>query len=273
MNLQPSRFAIWLSGVGRISTLGLVLLGSTAGAEERYTSLFDGETLDGWHTNREPVAHGTGGRWAVEEGVITGEQDPPGSGNGGLLLSDDKFGEFELLLDIKPDWGVCSGLFLRSTEQGQCFQMMIDYHDGGNIGHLYGEGTGGFNNRPYEIFGILDAQQQLVRVEARPNQRKLPFAYSASPADWTQAWKVGDWNTAKVRVVGNPPHITTWLNGVKISEFDASTFEASNYDQAQVAKTLGNQGHLGLQVHSGQGWPKGAKCRWRNIRIRPLQPE
>ena len=58
--------------------------------------------------------------------MITGEQDPPGSGNGGILLTDEKFGDFELQLDIKPDWGVCSGLFLRANDRGQCVQMMVD---------------------------------------------------------------------------------------------------------------------------------------------------
>ena len=48
-----------------------------------------------------------------------------GSGNGGILLTDDKFSDFELRLDIKPDWGVCSGLFLRGNDKGQCFQMMV----------------------------------------------------------------------------------------------------------------------------------------------------
>src|ERR1700690_1346454 len=96
-----------------------------AGADDEkgWLVLFDGKTLDGWHKNPAKIGHGTGGHWAVEEGVIAGEQDPPGSGNGGILLTDRKFGDFELSIDMKPDWGVCSGLFVRSTDQGACFQM------------------------------------------------------------------------------------------------------------------------------------------------------
>src|SRR6059058_5871324 len=78
------------------------------------------------------IGHGTGGNWQVEDGTITGEQDPPGSGNGGILLTDRKFGDFELSIDLKPDWGICYGLFVRANDRGQGLQMMVDYHDAGN---------------------------------------------------------------------------------------------------------------------------------------------
>ena len=81
-----------------------------AAEEDDWINLFDGKSLAGWHKNPERIGHGTGGHWQVEDGAITGEQDPPGSGNGGVLLTDEKFGDFELLIDMKPDWGVCSGL-------------------------------------------------------------------------------------------------------------------------------------------------------------------
>ncbi|MEX2027727.1 MAG: DUF1080 domain-containing protein, partial [Pirellulaceae bacterium] len=100
-----------------------------AAPKDEWIELFDGKSLDGWHKNPQKFGHGTGGNWQVEDDTITGEQDPPGSGNGGILLTDRKFGDFELLIDLKPDWGICSGLFLRGNDKGQCFQMMVDYHD------------------------------------------------------------------------------------------------------------------------------------------------
>src|SRR5579872_4516756 len=69
--------------------------------DEGFISVFDGKTLNGWHKNPERIGHGTGGQWTVEEGAITGQQDPPGSGNGGILLTDRKYGDFELLIDMK----------------------------------------------------------------------------------------------------------------------------------------------------------------------------
>ncbi len=267
-----------MSFPGLAAVVALVLLPSLAlaqapadlKAEEGYLELFDGRTLDGWHKNPAKIGHGTGGIWAVEDGAIVGQQDPPGSGNGGILLTDAEFGDFELLIDLKPDWGICSGLFVRSDDKGRCYQMMVDYHDAGNVGHIYGEGVGGFNNRPFNIDGVYDDQQRLVKLTTNRNNTILPPAYSISGDDWLKAWKVGDWNTAKVRMVGNPPRITTWLNGVKVSEFDGQTFDGPNYDRAEVAETLGPKGHIAVQVHGGSGWPKGAKCRWKNIRVKPL---
>ena len=63
-------------------------LGQALAAEGDWIRLFDGKTLDGWHKNPQRIGHGTGGKWYVEDGAIVGEQDPPGSGNGGILLSD-----------------------------------------------------------------------------------------------------------------------------------------------------------------------------------------
>ncbi len=241
-----------------------------AADDPQWIQLFDGRSLAGWHKNPTPIGHGTGGHWAVEDGILVGEQDPPGSGNGGILLTDRKFGDFELRIDMKPDWGVCSGLFIRGNDRGQCFQMMVDYHDAGNVGHIYGEGTGGFNNRPFDIFGTYDDKQKLTGLEARKNDNEVPPSYSIATDAWVKAWKVNDWNTARVRVVGTPPKITTWINGVKVSEFDGQTYQGRGYDRDKVTEQIGSEGHIAVQVHGGKGWPKGAKCRWRNIEVRPL---
>lgn len=241
---------------------------SLATDDEGFVSIFDGTSLDGWHKNPKPIGHGSGGHWTVEDGAIVGEQDPPG--NGGILLTDKQYGDVELLIDMKPDWGVDSGLFVRGNDQGQCFQMMVDYHEAGNVGHLYGEGTGGFNNRPFEIFGEYDAAKKLTALTTKPNGFQSQ-GHSCTGAEWVKAWKINDWNTARVRVVGNPPQITTWINDVKVSEFDGATYQQDGYDRDSIARQLGDEGSIAVQVHGGKGaWPSGAKCRWKNIRIKPL---
>jgi hypothetical protein len=243
---------------------------ANAADDEGWSPLFDGRTLAGWHTNPKRIGHGTGGRWTVENGTIVGEQDPPG--NGGILLTDKKFGDFEVSIDMMPDWGVDSGFFIRGNDQGQCFQVMVDYHEAGNVGHVYGEGTGGFNNRPFEIFGKYDGNKKLIGLEARRTGAKLPKAYSIDPEDWVKAWKINDWNTLKVRCVGNPPAITAWINGAKITEFDGTTYDGPGYDKTKVAKTLTEKGSIAVQVHGGQAaWTKGAKCRWKNVKVREVK--
>ena len=242
-------------------------------ADKKWTGLFNGKTLKGWHKNPQRVGHGTGGTWVVEDGVITGEQDPPGSGNGGILLTDQKFGDFELSIDLMPDWGVCSGLFLRSNDRGQCIQMMVDYHDAGNVGHLYGEGTGGFNTRTFDINGIYDGKKlKAISTDKHKSASEAGLAGTCTPEAWTKAWKVNAWNTARVICTGQEPKITTWINGVKVCEFDGSTSTNDRFkkDREKILKTLGTAGSIAVQVHGGKGWPKGAKCRWKNIKIKEL---
>lgn len=237
-----------------------------------WIELFDGKTLEGWHKNPARIGHGTGGIWRVEDGAIAGQQDPPGSGNGGILLTDRMFGDFELLIDMKPDWGVCSGLFLRGNDVGQCLQMMVDYHDAGNVGHLYGEGTGGFNTRAFDIDGDYDANKKLTGIKTTKHKSAADVGLirSCTPEQWVKAWKVNDWNTARVIVQGEYPTITTWINGQEICHFDGATSTAARYDKEDVLKKLTARGSIAVQVHGGKGWPNGAKCRWRNIKIRVL---
>ena len=229
-------------------------------------SLFNGRDLEGWHTNSEKIGHGTGGRWTVEEGAIVGEQDPPGSGNGGILLTDRTFGDFEVTLEVKPDWGVCSGLFLRSTEKGQCYQVMIDYREKGNIGEIYREGLDGRTNATFRLHGIHGegGAKVLTGIEARPaesNQRGAGGEPGFPVEDWAGIWKLNDWNKLKARIVGNPPTITTSLNGHFITEYTSDqTFEG----------TLEDRGFVAVQVHGGKSWPSGARIRFRNIEVKEL---
>ena len=243
--------------------------------KEKWTSLFDGVTLAGWHKNPQLIPHGSGGRWAIENGILTGEQDPPGSGNGGILLTDRKFNDFELLIDIKPDWGVDTGLFLRCNEIGHCFQVMVDYHDNGNIGHLTSitrKGPLDFNTRTFDINGKYDPQKNLTGLTTAKHQssQNVGLQYSCTPEAWIKAWKLNDWNTLRVRIEGQYPQITTWINSMKVCIFDGRTSNNQLYTKEEIFQILGGEGHVALQVYGGTYCPKGSKCRWKNIKIREL---
>ncbi len=240
---------------------------------EGWITLFNGKNLEGWHKNPEKIGHGTGGHWHVEpDGVLAGEQDPPGSGNGGILLTDRKFGDFELSLDIKPSWGVDSGIFIRGNDKGQCMQMTVDYYDGGNIGHFYGEQTGAWVPRAFSIQGE-EKDGKLVglkTVDPRAPEQ-VGLVSTCKPAEWVKAWKIDDWNNVIIRVEGGKfPKITTKLNGVEVGVFDAAKSNVDKYDREEVAKLLGEKGSIAVQVHGGDSYPAGKKCRWRNIRVREL---
>jgi len=249
-------------------------LAATAGDDESaplepgFRRIFNGRDLNGWHKNPKKIGHGTGGRWEVVDGAIVGQQDPPGSGNGGILLSDETFGDFEVMFETRPDWGPDSGFFMRSTQAGNCYQMMIDYHEEGNLGEIYREGLDGATNRTFSLAGVYadDARKVLQRIVASPVKpspaRQQPGEPRFKLEDWPRIWRLDDWNTIKCRVVGNPPTITTWINGTLITEYTS--------DKA-FDGVLGQRGHLAFQVHGGtQAWPKGAVVRFRNVRVREL---
>ncbi len=110
---------------------------------EGFTSIFNGENLTGWHVS-STNHHGTTPDYRVVHGVIVGTQSP--LGRGGILLTDRKYKNVELYVEVRPDYGCDSGLFLRSSEAGEAYQVTMDYLPGGGMGGIYGErleGVGG----------------------------------------------------------------------------------------------------------------------------------
>lgn len=87
-----------------------------------FTRLFNGRNTDGWHWSRT-VHHGTTAVAKVADGVLVLEPYP--YGQGGLLLTDRNYKDFELYLEAKPDPGFNSGIFLRSTEGGSAYQIEL----------------------------------------------------------------------------------------------------------------------------------------------------
>ncbi|MBI4583363.1 MAG: DUF1080 domain-containing protein [Planctomycetes bacterium] len=207
----------------------------------------------GWHKIRS--GHGTGGDWKLVGETWEGEQDPPGSGNGGILVTDGRYGDFELVIEANPDWGCDSGVFLRSNPRGQCYQIMVDYYRGGNVGSIYGEGCGGFTNRNYN----LDESKSAVPVGSPAGNIAFPIA----AGEWRRRWKDGGTNEIRARIAGNPPVIEVWLNGVYLTLFQDT--------QVRQELEADGKGHLGIQVHGGKSWPEGAKVRYRNIQVREIE--
>jgi hypothetical protein len=166
-----------------------------------FTPIFDGKDLAGWHISVK-TGHGTSQAWKAENGMITGTQDKPG--NGSILLTDRKYRNFEVFLELKPDWGCDGGLFLRSNEKGQAYQVMLDYLPTGAVGGVYGEGL------------------QNVKTDL--------------PADWEKHWKKGEWNTIRARIEGDVPHITVWMNGDRITDWtDTANHAAGGATDGMIA--------------------------------------
>jgi hypothetical protein len=267
--------------------------------------IFDGVSLAGWHAvprhnaPRSPDdpwpdrdgeawrrADASAGRWTVEQGAIVGRQDPPGSGLGGYLVSDATYGDCELVLEARPDWPADTGIMLRATAIGsQGFQVLLDHRRSGNIGGFYGNGIGRFHAIAFNVDALTDAagapvglklEDPATTLEPITPDKPAMLAYAASGEAFLAAWKWGDWNEFRIRIVGLLPRIDVAINGMPIAALDAATLRHPHYDGARVATLLGARGHIAFEVHDNDPrmgearWGRNAACRWRNIRIREL---
>src|SRR6266849_2089304 len=114
--------------------ISTVLSAQVGRIPDGFTSIFDGKTSKGWNWSRT-VHHGTTAIAAVDNDVLILKPHP--YGQGGLLLTDKSYKDFELYLESNPDPGYNSGIFLRSTEGGSAYQ--IELVRPGNTGELLGE--------------------------------------------------------------------------------------------------------------------------------------
>jgi hypothetical protein len=197
-----------------------------------FTPIFNGQDLSGWHVSKTNH-HGTTPEYRVVNGIIVGTQNP--SGKGGILLTDKKYKNFEVYMEIKPDWGCDSGLFLRSNEKGDAYQVTLDYLPGGSMGGIYGEG--------------LKGVQGGGRV--RP---------------WQEVWKRENWNTVRARIEGDVPHIMVWINDQLVTDWT---------DTANHAADGAADGMIAIQMHFSDNekvrrWADGGFWRWRVIAVKEL---
>jgi hypothetical protein len=275
-----------------------------------WTPLFDGKTLDGWFA--APRTYGTvspGGPhvleiaswlppdyneraaehpavWTVEDGAIVGRQDPDAPGWGGYLVSERAYGDFELELELKPDWPADTGVMIRrQRDSWEGFQVLVDHRKSGSIGGFFGNGIGSFHGVPFALDVAVDAAGEPIGlVEEDPAttlepllpEKRAMLRRAGTAEEFLAAWRWADWNRLRIRCVGARPLVTTWVNGVLVAEADAATFAYPGYDAEAVWSFLGSRGHLALEVHDNDErmgdsrWGPGAACRWRDLRIREL---
>jgi hypothetical protein len=290
------------------------MLGTSAGT---FHSLFDRVSLAGWHAvPRSPVSVGPGwpdpdpadahwhlsaanqAAWTVVDGAIVGGQNPPGSGYGGYLVSDEAFGDFELVLEANPDWPADTGILVRATPAGtQGYQILLDHRKSGGIGGLFGNGIGAFHAVRFGIDAVYDdagapigirEEDPATTIEPVTPAKAALLSRSATAEEFLAVWRWRDWNEFRIQCVGEDPVLTVWINGLLIAECDTATLPPDLYDPPAVHALLGRAGRIALEVHDhdiwlppGIGsrdlkplgrdrWGLGAVCRWRNLRLRAL---
>jgi hypothetical protein len=169
--------------------------------------------LQGWKRSPRALNQPSLGIWTVEDGVITGGQEPPGFGIGSYLVSEETSGDFELKIDARPDWPAARRHWrILRQRAGRLARMGL----------------------------------QLYR---REGCRRCEI-----------------------------PHLTTWINGVKIADLDTAKMKAPKWDPKVWLDLVGRTVHMALEVHSNGAndklgkdrWAPGAACRWRNISVKTL---
>ena len=207
-----------LPGLGLLLLLVYVFLSGCASssaptASQNQQALFNGVDLEGW------TIHGTE-RWFVEDGDLVCESGPDAAY--GYLATEKVYRDFELTLEFKQEADGNSGVFFRSALEGTRIsgwqaEVAPPGHDTGGIYESYGRGW-------------------LIKPEAVKDS----------------ALKMGEWNTMKLRVMGN--RVTTWLNGTEMIDLTDEKIGQA-------------EGVIALQIHDGGG----IKVRWRNLFIEPIE--
>jgi hypothetical protein len=214
---------------------------------EGFTSLFNGKDLTGWHSSTI-ARHGTTPDFHVAHGMILGTQHP--LGRGGLLLTDKLYRSFEFYMEARPDWGDDSGVFFRCTENGAAYQVTMDFLPGGSMGRLIQEG------------GMTLKLAPSVAAASPGAPAPSDGRGGRGPDPGMSIWKHEDWNTVRIRVQGDNPHVTVWINDQQVSD-------AQDTQNSAVGGMLA--GPIAIQIHGGTDrWQPGGFWRWRNLAIKEL---
>lgn len=219
-----------------LTALGCQTAPARTAADGGWVSLFDGRTLSGW-TQKNGTA-----TYRVEDGAIVG-RTAEGSPNS-FLTTDRDYGDFELEFDVMVDPELNSGVMIRSRTREQTTGAGPNEQ----AGRVFGPQV------EIEASGAQGAESGYVYGEAAggwltPQERLIPH----------RRFRDGEWN--HYRILAQGPRIQTFINGELVEDLT----------HQEIYRTH-PEGFIGLQVH---GIPRGAgpyEVRWRNIRLRELNP-
>jgi len=202
-----------------------------------YKKIFNGKNLRGWHVSRS-THQGTTLDPNIENQSIVLDQNP--FGQGGVLLTNKKYTDFELYLQVKIDSFSNGGIFLRSNEGGAAYQIEMSIP--GDHCHLFGE--------------------------------RIPCSVPGVPKNVEQIWKATDWNTLRIRMTGKIPKVMVWLNDTLLysvqqlkNDFIGRDIQGSIGLQCHWASVFSDAAGKGMPLDS---WRPGAKHRYRYIGIKKL---
>ncbi|SEW03142.1 protein of unknown function [Chitinophaga sp. YR573] len=201
--------------------------------------LFDGTDKAGWHTYLKSEATAS---WQVVDGALTTDEAAKKNGaEGGDLVTNDEYENYDLQLEWKISEGGNSGI-------------IFSVHEDPKFGATYLTGP--------EMQVLDDAKHPDGKITKHNSGDLYDLKKSVSNA----AKPVGEWN--KARILKKDGHLTFWLNGTKTVETTVGSAEWKELlanSKFKNWKGFGEyaKGHIALQDHGDQVW-------YRDIKIRVL---
>lgn len=208
--------------------------------KEGWKLLWDGKTKNGWKSIKGGPVPATG--WTIENGTLS-IADNNNKSSVGDIITDRKYKNFELSVDFLYTDGANSGIkyFITEDKSGKTVNIGCEYQ-------------------------ILD---DLLHPDAKlghDGNRRLGALYDIMPAQIKTPVKAGEWNTARIVVNGN--HVTHYLNGKKILEYERGSEQwkegvARSKFNNRADFGMAKEGYILLQDH-------GKKVSFKNIKIKEL---
>jgi hypothetical protein len=230
--------------------LGLAAASFVCAAEPKWISLFDGQTLSGWKLGQGHA------KVEVRDGAIVGYVTKGETQNTFLVTEDDTFTDFVFECEFRCDPDINSGVNFRSRPADASVKRL--YGPQYEIDPTARALTGGVQEEGGSV------RRDSSKAGTNPTSFWLaPTKSSGAPqAEWLKLH--GDqfkpapaWNTCRIECRGT--HITTWLNGHLLADFD---------DKSEVRIP---RGFFGLQIHATKEEKLfGREVAFRNLRVQRL---
>jgi hypothetical protein len=208
--------------------------------EDGWKLLFDGKTSEGWINAKTDSFPASG--WKISDGTITVDPESKRPGEGGDIVTTDKFTNFELSVDFLYTTGANSGIkYFIDTEA-----------DNGALASIGCE------------YQILDDRNHPDAKAGFAGNRTLAGLYDLIAPKNKRDNGSDKWNRATIIVNGNK--VQHWMNGFLTVEYERSTPEWRELVAASKFKPVKGfgettEGRILLQDH-------GNEVSFKNIKIR-----